>query len=113
MKFREHPSSNERRSLMKFALSFTLVLVFVIAALAQSSSELSGYVRYGDNSPVRGAILSIGNLNVATDGNGYYKMSYLTPGVKSVRLTPPQKVTRPFRVVVNNSPTRQDFTVDW
>lgn len=98
---------------MKFALSFTLTLVFVIAALAQSSSELSGYVRYGDNSPVRGAILSIGNFNVATDANGYYKMSYLTPGVKAVRVTPPEKVTHIYRVVVNNSPTQRDFTVDW
>jgi hypothetical protein len=98
---------------MKFALSFTLVLVLVIAAFAQSSSELSGYVRYGDNSPVRGAILSIGNFNVATDANGYYKMSYLTPGVKSLRLTPPEKVTHFYRVVVNNSPTQQDFTVNW
>lgn len=98
---------------MKFALSFILVLVLVIAALAQSSSELSGYVRYGDNSPVRGAILSLGNFNVATDGNGYYKMSYLTPGVKLVAVTPPKKVTRTFKVVVNNSPTQQDFKVDW
>src|SRR5439155_13980915 len=98
---------------MKFALSFTLVLVLVIAALAQGSSELSGYVRYGDNSPVRGAILSIGNLNVATDAHGYYKMSYLTPGVKAVRVTPPEKVTHTFSVRVNNSPTQQDFKVDW
>ena len=62
---------------MKFLISFTLVLILVMAALAQSSSELSGYVRYGDNSPARGVILSIGNVNVATDANGYYKMSYL------------------------------------
>src|SRR5256885_5106817 len=91
---------------MKFALSFTLVLVLVIAALAQSSSELSGYVRYGDNSPVRGAILTIGNFNVATDANGYYKMSYLTAGVKAVRVTPPEKVTHTFRVVVDRKSTR-------
>ena len=56
---------------MKFTLSFTLVLILVIAAFAQSSSELSGYVRYGDNSPVSGAVLGIGNFNVATDRNGY------------------------------------------
>ena len=98
---------------MKFALSFTLVLVLVIAALAQNSSELSGYVRYRDNSPVRGAILSIGNFNVATDNNGYYKMSSLRPGVKAVSVSPPDKGTRTFRVVVNNTPTLYDFKVDW
>ena len=98
---------------MKFALSFMLVLVLVVAALAQNSSELSGYVRYSDNSPARGVILSIGNFNVATDANGYYRMSYLSPGVKVVAVTPPQKVTRNFRVVVNNDPTQHDFRVDW
>ena len=98
---------------MKIGLSFTLVLFLVIAALAQSSSELSGYVRYGDNSPVRGAVLTIGNFNVATDGNGYYKMSYLRPGQKMVSVTPPNKETHYFPVVVNNGPTQRDFTVNW
>lgn len=98
---------------MKFALSLTLVLVLVIVALAQSASELSGYVRYSDNSPVAGAIVSIGNFNVATDARGHYKMSSLRPGVKAVAVTPPNKDTRTFRVVVNGSPTQQDFKVDW
>jgi hypothetical protein len=98
---------------MKFALSFTLVLILMIAALAQNSSELSGYVRYRDNSPVRGAILSIGNFNVATDERGYYRMSSLRPGVKDVAVSPPDKQTRTFRVVVNSSPTQRDFNVDW
>jgi len=98
---------------MKFALSFTLILTLVIAALAQNSSELSGYVRNRDNSPARGVILGIGNFNVATDKNGYYRMSALTPGTKVVAVTPPNRVTRSFRVVVNNSPTQRDFMVDW
>jgi hypothetical protein len=98
---------------MKFAISFTLVLVLVTVTLAQRSSELSGYVRYSDNSPARGVILSIGNFSVATDANGFYKMSYLAPGVKAVAVTPPKKITRTFRVVVNNNPTQRDFKVDW
>jgi hypothetical protein len=98
---------------MKFAISLTLVLVLMMTALAQRSSELSGYVRYGDNSPASGVILSIGNFNVATDANGYYRMSSLSPGVKSVAVTPPGKLTRTFKVVVNNSPTQRDFRVDW
>src|SRR5215471_12796705 len=98
---------------MKIALSFTLVLVLVIAALAQSSSELSGYVRYSDNSPVRGAILSVGNFNVATDEHGYYRMSSLRPGLKAVAVSPPDKQTHTFRVVVNNTPTQRDFMVNW
>ena len=50
---------------------------------------------------------------VATDANGYYRMSSLAPGVKSVAVTPPSKLTRTFKVVVNNSPTQRDFRVDW
>lgn len=98
---------------MKFALSFTLVLFLVMAALAQDSSELSGYVRNSDNTPAKGVIVSIGNFNVATDAKGYYKMGYLKPGVKAVAVTPPNRTTRTFRVVVNNSPTQRDFRIDW
>lgn len=98
---------------MKFTLSFTLVLILVIAAFAQSSSELSGYVRYGDNSPVSGAVVGIGNFNVATDRNGYYKISYLRPGLKQVSVTPPNKETHIVPVVVNSTPTQRDFTVNW
>jgi len=98
---------------MKFAISLTLVFVLMMTAFAQRSSELSGYVRYGDNSPAGGVILSIGNFNVATDANGYYRMAALAPGVKSVAVTPPRRVTRTFRVVVNSNPTQRDFRVDW
>ena len=98
---------------MKFALSFTLVLVLVIAALAQAPSELSGYVRYKDNSPVNGAILSIGNYNVATNDRGYYRIANLRPGMKAVAVTPPNRETRTFQVVVSNTPTQRDFTVNW
>ena len=98
---------------MKFALSFTLVLVLVIATLAQNASELSGYVRYRDNSPVRGAIVTIGNFNVATDEKGFYKMTSLRPGMKIVSVSPPNRKTRDFPVRVNTTPTQRDFRVDW
>jgi len=98
---------------MKFVLSFTLMLVFIAAAVAQNTSDLSGYVRNGDNSPARGVIVSIGNFSVVTDANGYYKVAYLRPGMKLVSVTPPQKVTRTFRVMVSNNPTQRDFRIDW
>ncbi len=101
------------RSIYEVRINFTLVLILVIAALGQSSSELSGYVRYGNNSPVSGAILSIGNFSVATDKNGYYRISYLTPGPKTVAVTPPNRETRRFPVVVNSGATQRDFKVDW
>ena len=98
---------------MKFALSFTLVLVLVVAAFAQNASELSGYVRNRDNSPVSGAIVTIGNFNVATNEKGYYRMTSLRPGLKLVSVSPPNRQTREFRVMVNSTPTQRDFMVTW
>jgi len=98
---------------MKFALSFTLVLVLVMAALAQNATELSGYVRYGNSAPVSGAIVTIGNFNVATNDRGYYRVGSLRPGPKVVSISPPNKETRAFRVTVANAPTQHDFVVDW
>jgi len=98
---------------MKTILSITLVLVFLVAAAAQSNSELYGYVRYRDNSPAKGTVVSIGNFSVTTDANGYYKMTYLNPGLKIVSITPPGKPTRSFRVRIGSNPKQQDFIVDW
>jgi len=98
---------------MKFALSFTLVLVLVMAALAQNATELSGYVRYSNNTPVSGAIVTIGNFNVSTNDRGYYRVGSLRPGTKVVSISPPNKETRSFPVVVNSAPTQRDFVVNW
>jgi hypothetical protein len=76
------------------------------------NSELSGYVRYG-SSPAKGVVLSIGNFSVTSDGNGYYKLGYLRPGVKTVWVTPPGKQARSFSVQVGAGPTQKDFVVDW
>jgi len=98
---------------MKFALSFSLIMVLVIAAFAQNATELSGYVRNRDNSPVHGAIVTIGNFNVSTNERGYYRVASLRPGMKVVSVSPPNKETHTFRVMVNNTPTQHDFSVDW
>lgn len=98
---------------MKGFLAISLTLFFLAAAAAQTSSELSGYVRNTDKSPVKGVVIAIGNFGVATDANGYYKLSYLRPGTKIVSVSPRGKVTRSFKVIVTSRPTQRDFVVDW
>ena len=98
---------------MKAAICATIISVCFVVAMAQGSSELSGHVKYGNNSPARGVVVSIGSYSVATDANGYYKLSPLRPGTKVVSLTPPGKATREFGVTVGSTPTSRDFVVDW
>lgn len=98
---------------MRAFLCVSLMLGVLIAAGAQSSSELSGYVRNKDKSPVKGVVVTIGSFGVATDSNGYYKLSYLKPGTKWVLISPPGKITRSFKVIVGSTPTQQDFVIDW
>src|SRR5262245_48890416 len=99
---------------MKTVLSITVILILLAATTAsQRDSELSGFVRYQNNTAARGVVLSIGNFNVTTDVNGYYKMGYVKPGVKTVWVTPPGKQARSFQVQIDANPTRRDFTVNW
>ena len=98
---------------MKVVLSFSLILVLVVAGAAQRASELSGYLLYKDRSPAKGVVVSIGNFNVVTDANGYYKVTYLKPGLKVVSITPPNKATRSFKVMIGTKPTQKDFVVNW
>ena len=116
---------------MKVVLSFSLILVLVVAGAAQRASELSGYLLYKDKSPAKGVVVSIGNFNVVTDANGYYyqnhsvsltkmtdangyyKVTYLKPGLKVVSITPPNKATRSFKVMIGTKPTQKDFVVNW
>jgi hypothetical protein len=98
---------------MKAAVCVALILVCLVVAAAQRPSELYGYVKYQNNSPAKGVVVSIGNFNVATDKNGYYKVTFLKPGWKVVSLTPPGKVTRSFKVMVGSTSTQKDFVVNW
>ena len=98
---------------MKVVLSFSLILVLVVAGAAQRASELSGYLRYKDKSAAKGVVVSIGNFSVVTDANGYYKVTYLKPGLKVVSITPPNKATRSFKVMIGTKPTQKDFVVNW
>ena len=98
---------------MKAILGITLILVCLVVAAAQRPSEMFGWVKDKNNSPVKGVVVSIGNFSVATDANGYYKMTFLKPGVKVVSLTPPGKVTRSYKVTIGPNPKRQDFVIDW
>jgi len=98
---------------MKAFLAISLTLFFLAAVAAQTSSQLSGYVRNKDKLPVKGVVVTIGDFGVATDANGYYKLSYLKPGTKIVSISPPGKVTRSFKVTVTSRPTQRDFVVYW
>ncbi len=98
---------------MKVVQSFSLILVLVVAAAAQRATELSGHLQYKDRSPAKGVVVSIGNFNVVTDANGYYKVSYLKAGLKVISITPPDKATRSFKVMIGTKPTQKDFVVNW
>lgn len=98
---------------MKVVLGFSLILFLAVAGAAQRASELSGYLRYKDKSAAKGVVVSIGNFSVVTDANGYYKVSYLKPGLKVVSITPPDKATRSFKVMIGTKPTQKDFVVNW
>ena len=98
---------------MKALILTLLITFFVVTSQATAqSSELSGYVTSG-NRPVKGVTLTIGGYAIVSDGNGYYKFSFLKPGTVEVRVTPPNKETRIFTVVVAGQPTRKDFPIDW
>jgi hypothetical protein len=98
---------------MKAVLSITLILVFLVVAAAQSSSELSGYVTYTDRRPASGAVVTVGNFSVTTDANGYYKLGFVRPGMRTVLITPQGRATRSFTVNVGTGPTKQNFVVNW
>jgi hypothetical protein len=98
---------------MKTVLCVTLMFVCLVAAAAQRPTELYGHIRNSDNSPARGVVVSIGNLNVTSDNDGNYRLTFVKPGTNVVSLTPARKATRSFRVAVGSAPTQQDFTIDW
>jgi hypothetical protein len=98
---------------MKTTLCITLLFVCLVAAAAQRPTELYGHIRNSDNSPARGVVVGIGNLNVTSDNAGNYRLTYVKPGTNVVSLTPSGKATRSFRVAVGSAPTQQDFKIDW
>ena len=131
MKSMENPNAtcpNERRSpglisthwiafrwqsSIKAALCAAAILVCVMLVMAQQASELNGYVTYPNKSPVPGVVLTMGNYSVVTDKNGYYRMTFLKPGVRTISISPPGKATRSRPVKILPTPTRLDIQVDW
>ncbi len=98
---------------MKVVLCTTVIFVCVVLAMAQKSSELNGHVWYSNKSPAEGVILTIGNYSVTTDKDGYYKITFLKPGLCRVLIKPPDKATRSFKVMIGSTPTQKDFVVNW
>ncbi len=99
---------------MKTALLVTSISIcLAVATMAQSQSQLYGYVKYSNNSPARAVGVSVNGYNVATDNNGYYKMGFLRPGVVIVSVTPRGKPTRSFKVTIGAAATQKDFVIDW
>src|SRR5262245_6205960 len=99
---------------MKGAIGSFLILVCLAwAAAQQRPSELSGYVTYPNKSPAKAVVVSVGSFSVATDANGYYRITALKAGARRVSLSPPGKKTRSFPVTVGTQPTKKDFVVFW
>ena len=98
---------------MKVVLCTTVILVCVVLAMAQKSSELNGHVRYNNKSPAEGVVLTSGNYSVATDRDGNYRITFLKPGLCRVLIKPPGKATRSFKVMIGSTPSQKDFVVNW
>jgi len=102
------------KELMKVTLSIFLTIVFLVVAMAQERpSELSGYLKNPNKLPAKGVVVSVGNFSVASNADGYYRITGVRPGWRIVSLAPPGKATKSFRVLVNSTPTRKDFPIDW
>lgn len=102
-----------RQSLMKAGLCAIAILVCVMLAMAQQTSELYGWVKYSNQSPAQGVVLTMGNYSVATDKDGYYKIPFIKPGWRTISIAPPGKATRSKSVKVETKPTRFDVPIDW
>ncbi len=98
---------------MKTILCITLIFVCLVAAAAQRPTVLYGHITNRDNSPARGVVVGLGNLNVTTDSDGNYRLTFVKPGTNIVSLTPSAKATRSYRVEVASTPTQKDFRIDW
>jgi hypothetical protein len=108
-----HRSAFSWRPFMKAALCAGAILICVMLVRATQVSELNGYVKYADQSPAQDVVLTMGNYSVATDKNGYYRITFLSPGVRTISITPPQKATRSRQVRIGTTPTRYDVLIDW
>jgi hypothetical protein len=98
---------------MKVLLVMSISICLAVATMAQSQTELYGYIKYGNNSPASSVGVSVNGYSVATDNNGYYKMGFLKPGVVVVSIAPQGKPTRSFRVAVGAASTQKDFVINW
>ena len=94
-------------------LATSISICLAVATMAQSETELYGYIKYSDNSPARAVAVSVNGYSVATDDNGYYKIAFLKPGVATVLVSPRGKPTHSFKVMVGASSTQRDFVIDW
>jgi len=108
-----HQAAFRRQSCMKAVLCAVVILVCVLVAMAQQTSELYGWVKYTNQSPAQGVVLTLGNYSVATDRNGYYKIPFLRPGTRAISIAPPGKATRSRPVKIEATPTRFDVQIDW
>jgi len=98
---------------MKMISGASVILLCIVLAIGQKSTELYGHIKYTNGTAASGVGVSIGNYSVTTDKDGYYKMGFLKPGVTTVWITPPYKKTRSFRVVIGRTPTQKDFMINW
>ena len=94
-------------------LATSISICLAVAAMAQSQTELYGYVKYSNNSPAGAVAVSINGYSVATDDNGYYKIAFLKPGPATVLVSPRGKPTHSFKVMIGTTPTQKDFVIDW
>ena len=100
---------------MKKNLALLVIVISLFSftrAMAQMPSGLSGQIYWQDGSPARGVTVTIGGYSTITSDNGFYRFELSRPGEYVVSISPPGKVTRPFRIKVTGM-SQQDFTINW
>ena len=103
---------------MRKNILFSVILLCIFSftrAMAQVPSELSGRIYWQDGSPARGVTVTKGLYSTITNDNGFYRFELPSSRQEEyvvVSISPPGKVTRPFRVKVTGT-TQQDFTSNW
>jgi hypothetical protein len=107
------PARFRLQSLIKLGLCTVAILVCVLVAMAQPTSELFGWVKYNNQSPAEGVVLTLGNYSVATDKDGHYRIPFLRPGPRKLLIAPPGKETRSRDITIEATATRVDVNIDW
>jgi hypothetical protein len=96
-----------------FATSIIVLVLITFFALNAESGELSGRVKWRNNTPAQGVTMTIGAYSVVTDQHGIYSFKFLNPGRYVLVIGASGKPSRSFWVSISEVSNQQDFIINW